>query len=61
MGAPSRDTEIKKLMDEYLVFYSLDLEKEAQSTMNKLLSLLNGDENHPIINELENKCKVYDR
>ena len=60
MGTPSRDIEVKRLMDEYLTFYSLGLNTEADSTMNKILNLLNGDDNHPIIKELKSKRKVYD-
>ena len=60
MGTPSRDIEVKRLMDEYLTFYSLGLNTEADSTMNKILNLLNGDDNHPIIKELKGKRKVYD-
>lgn len=59
MDTPSRNLEIRKKMDEYLTYYALGLEKEAESILNEIKKIV-GTDVHPILEELNRKKGNYE-
>lgn len=59
MDTPSRNLEIRKKMDEYLTYYALGLEKEAESILNEIKKIV-GTDVHPVLEELDRKKRNYE-
>lgn len=52
MKTPDRNEDIKRLIDEFLTFRTLDMEEEAGSTFNKIKDML-GCDNETVLNEIQ--------
>ncbi|WP_455586602.1 AAA family ATPase [Bacteroides sp.] len=55
MKTPDRNRDIKRLIDEFLTFRTLDMKAEAGSTFNKIKDIL-GSDNETVISEINKKA-----